>query len=113
MAAIAFKQHHTQHSAIRLDIANHWGMFLLLDKNPRNKERKAVITDEQKHRRKAGCKLAEEFRYNECSTVERVNGWLKDEFNARTVRVKGHSKVMAHLMFNIITLTANQLVQKR
>ena len=29
----------------------------------------------------------------ERSTVERVNGRLKDEFGARQVRVRGHSKV--------------------
>jgi len=27
------------------------------------------------------------------------------------VRVKGHAKVMTHLMFGIITLTANQLMK--
>ncbi len=62
-------------------------------------------------RRKAGYKLTEDIRYNEHSTVERVNGRLKDEFNARMVRVKGHAKVMAHLMFGIITLTADQLMK--
>ncbi len=87
------------------------GHVPLIDENPRNKERKAEIAEEQKRRRKAGYKLAEDIRYNERGTVERVNGRLKDEFNARMVRVKGHAKVMAHLMFGIITLTANQLMK--
>ena len=30
--------------------------------------------------------------------MERVNGRLKDEFGARQVRVRGHSKVLCHLM---------------
>jgi transposase len=87
------------------------GHVPLIDENPRNKERKAEIAEEQKRCREAGYKLAEEFRYNERSTIERVNGRLKDEFNARMVRVKGHTKVMAHLMFGIITLTADQLMK--
>jgi len=87
------------------------GHVPLIDENPRGKERKAEIAEEQKRRRKAGYKLAEDIRYNERSTVERVNGRLKDEFNARMVRVKGHAKVMAHLMFGIMTLTANQLMK--
>jgi len=87
------------------------GHVPLIDENPRNKERKAEIAEEQKRRRKTGYKLAEDIRYNERSTVERVNGRLKDEFNARMVRVKGHAKVMAHLMFGIITLTADQLMK--
>lgn len=87
------------------------GHVPLIDENPRNKKRKAEIADEQKRCRKAGYKLAEDIRYNERSTVERVNGRLKDEFNARMVRVKGHAKVMTHLMFGIIALTANQLMR--
>lgn len=87
------------------------GHVPLIDENPRSKARKAAIAKEQKCRRKAGYKLAEDIRYNERSTVERVNGRLKDEFNARMVRVKGHAKVMAHLMFGVITLTANQLMK--
>lgn len=87
------------------------GHIPLIDENPRNKERKTELAEEQKRRREAGYKLTEELRYNERSTVERVNGRLKDEFNARMVRVKGHAKVMAHLMFGIITLTADQLMK--
>jgi len=49
-------------------------------------------------------------RYKERSAAERVNSRLKDSFGGRFVRVKGHIKVMAHLMFGIISLTAEQLV---
>ncbi len=87
------------------------GHIPLIDENPRSKERKTEISEEQKRRHKAGYKLAEDIRYNERGTVERVNGRLKEEFNARMVRVKGHAKVMAHLMFGIITLSANQMMK--
>ena len=87
------------------------GHIPLIDENPRKTARKTEIKEEQKRRRKAGYKLAEDIRYNERSTVERVNGRLKDEFNARMVRVKGHAKVMSHLMFGIIALTVDQLMK--
>ena len=87
------------------------GHIPLIDENPRSKKRKAEIKAEHKSRREAGYKTAEEIRYNERSNVERVNGRLKDEFNARMLCVKGHAKVMAHLMFGIIALTVDQLMK--
>jgi len=50
-------------------------------------------------------------RYRERTTVERVNSRLKDEFGGRFVRVRGHLKVMAHLMFGLLALTANELLR--
>src|SRR5664279_5437948 len=38
--------------------------------------------------------MAEDVRYSERSTVERVNGGLKDNHGGRTVRVRGAAKVM-------------------
>ena len=43
--------------------------------------------------------------------VERVYSRLKDEFGGRTVRVRGASKVMAHLMFGVLALTVDQLLK--
>jgi len=40
-----------------------------------------------------------------------VNGRIKDEFGARMVRVKGHAKVMTHLMFGIVALSVTQLMK--
>ena len=54
---------------------------------------------------------AEKTRYNERTAVERVFGRLKDEFGGRMVRVRGSTKVMAHLMFGILALTADQLLK--
>ena len=54
--------------------------------------------------------MPEEIRYNERTTVERVNARLKDEFGGRTVRVKGNNKVMCHLMFGLLALTVDQLM---
>lgn len=54
---------------------------------------------------------AEEDRYRERSMVERVNARLKEEFGGRAVRVRGASKVMAHLMFGVLVLTADQILK--
>ena len=40
--------------------------------------------------------------------MERVNGRLKDDFGGRQVRVRGHAKVLCHLMFGILALTVAQ-----
>ena len=48
-------------------------------------------------------------RFKNRSSVERVNGNLKDNFGGRAIRVKGATKVMCHLMFGLIALTAAQL----
>jgi hypothetical protein len=44
----------------------------------------------------AGYQTAETVRYKERSTVERVNGRLKDEYGGRVVRVKGAAKDARH-----------------
>lgn len=53
--------------------------------------------------------LAAQIRFRERSTAERVNSNLKDNYGGRFVRVRGHAKVMAHLMFGILAMTATQL----
>ena len=50
-------------------------------------------------------------RYRERTTAERGYARLKDEFGARQVRVRGADKVMAHLMFGILVLCADQLLR--
>lgn len=50
-------------------------------------------------------------RYKERTTVERAFGRLKEEFGADHVRVRGPVKVMAHLMFGVLVLTADQLLR--
>ena len=55
---------------------------------------------------------AEQQRFGERSAIERVNGRLKDFFGGRFVRVRGAAKVMCHLMFGIIAITALSLWQR-
>lgn len=53
----------------------------------------------------------EASRFNERTSVERVYARLKDEFGGRFVRVRGHAKVMAHLMFGLLALTVDQILR--
>jgi hypothetical protein len=68
----------------------------IIDSNPRRGEK--ILMDP-----------ATKARFAERSSAERVNSNLKDNYGGRNVRVKGASKVMAHLMFGIVSITAMQL----
>jgi hypothetical protein len=84
----------------------------IIDINPRrNSELKEEIALENKRKKLINLKTPEDVRYNERSNVERVNKRLKEEFGGKMVRVKGWSKVTAHLMFGILALTADQLLR--
>ncbi len=50
---------------------------------------RSSLAIEAKARRRAGYRLVEDVRYNERGAAERVNGWIKDDFGAKTVRVRG------------------------
>ncbi len=52
---------------------------------------------------------AEAQRFKERSASERVNSLLKERYGGRWVRVRGASKVMCHLMFGLVALTASAL----
>jgi hypothetical protein len=86
------------------------GHVPIVDANPR-RGGKAEAAAEALARRKAGYEPAEEIRYNERSSAERVNGTFKDNYGGRTIRVRGHAKVFSHIMFGILALTAEQLMR--
>ncbi len=84
------------------------GHVPIIDINPRGNEE---LKREARAQRSIGHVTPERRRFRERSTVERVNGRLKDEFGGRYVRVRGHSKVYCHLMFGILALTVDQLMR--
>jgi hypothetical protein len=88
------------------------GHVPLIDINTRsNTVRKEELEAEARRLKRIGFQLPEDVRYNERTTVERVNGRFKDEFGGRHVRVSGAAKVMCHCMFGILALTADQLMR--
>jgi Transposase DDE domain/Transposase domain (DUF772) len=84
----------------------------LIDINPRaTPGLKPELEQEAKRHRLVGHRLAEDIRYGERGTAERVNGGLKDNHGGRTVHVRGAAKVMCHLMFGVLSFTALQLLR--
>ncbi len=69
----------------------------------------AIIDSNKRRGEKVEFAPAQSLRYNQRSSSERVNSNLKDNYGGSTVRVKGPEKVMAHLMFGVIALTAEAL----
>jgi len=68
----------------------------IIDNNPRRGEK--ILMDP-----------ATKSRFAERSSAERINSYLKDNYGGRNIKVKGASKVMTHLMFGIVSITAMQL----
>jgi hypothetical protein len=88
------------------------GHIPIIDAHPRRDQaQKAELQAEEKRRTLLNYNYAEDVRYRERTTVERVNARLKDEFGGRTIRVRGNAKVMCHLMFGILALAADQILR--
>jgi hypothetical protein len=88
------------------------GHVPIIDINPRaTPGLKQELATEEKRLRCLGHHTAEQARYRERSTAERVNGGLKDNHGGRTLRVRGPAKAMCHLMFGVLSFTALQLLR--
>jgi hypothetical protein len=86
------------------------GHVPIVDPKPK-RGTKAEHAAEAQAKRRANYQLAEERRYDERTSSERVNGSLKDNYGACDVRVRGHDKVFCHLMFGVLALTSEQLMR--
>lgn len=73
------------------------GHVPIIDRNPRKGEKMEMDP-------------AAARRFDERTTAERGNSLLKENFGGRNVRVRGDLKVFAHLMFAIVALTADRLL---
>lgn len=73
------------------------GHVPIIDQNPRRGEKVKMAP-------------ATKRRYDERGTAERGFSLLKEGFGGGNVRVRGQAKVMAHLMFGILALTAERLL---
>lgn len=88
------------------------GHVPLIDINPRRNSRlKEELRAEARRFELLHFERPEDRRYKERTNVERVFARLKDEFGGRMIRVRGWAKVMAHLMFGVLALTADQLMR--
>lgn len=104
-AAIPLMQMSSEHATILYDLADSaydaneikkfsekLGHVPIIDPNPMRGRAIELAPDQ-------------EVRYRERSTLERGNSDLKDNYGARHIRVKGHGKVLRHLMFGVIVIT--------
>jgi hypothetical protein len=77
----------------------------------REQQHVPIIPHQKRGSQKPALAPHEQIRYRERSAVERVFSRLKDQYGAANVRVRGAAKVMAHLMFGILALTADQILR--
>ena len=70
----------------------------IIDHNPRGKEKQRFDP-------------ATARRFTLRASAERGFSRLKESFGGRFVRVRGHPKVLAHLMFGMLALTVDQLLR--
>ncbi len=68
----------------------------IIDPHPRNGEARELAPTQAE-------------RFKERTSAERVNSLLKQRYGGRWVRVRGAAKVMCHLMFGLVALTATAL----
>lgn len=80
------------------DFSRGLGHVPIIDDNPRRGEKKEKSPAEKK-------------RFGQRSSAERVNGNLKDNHGGSKIRVRGAGKIMTHLMFGLIVITAAQLIR--
>ncbi len=71
----------------------------------------AAIEAEARAKRFAGYQLAEDLRYRQRSSAERVNADLKDNCGGNHVRVRGAAKVFCHLMFGVLVVAVEQMMR--
>jgi hypothetical protein len=70
----------------------------IIDHNPRTKAKKHLDPHQAR-------------RFTLRASAERGFSRIKDSFGARFIRVRGHPKVFAHLMFGVLALTVEQLLR--
>ena len=75
------------------------GHVPIIDHNPRSGEKRQF-------------EPAQQQRFRERSSAERVNSLLKCRYGGRWVRVRGAAKVMSHLMFGVVALTVASLMAR-
>jgi hypothetical protein len=78
------------------DFSRSLGHVPIIDSNPRRGE-------------KIPFDPAQKARFANRSSVERVNSDLKDNHGGNHIRVKGHSKVMCHLMLGLLVIAASNM----
>ena len=88
-----------------------WSAFRgpLIDTVARSAAQKADCEAETRARRTINLPTAEAVRFKARTASERIFGRLKDQAGGSTIRVRGPTKVMCHLMFGILVVAVDQI----
>ena len=86
-------------SAALKTLSGNLGLVPIIDENPRRNGEKTPMEPDRAR------------RYKDRTMVERFFARLKDEFGARMIYVRGNRKVFAHLMYGVLALMGDQLLQ--
>ena len=92
--------------------AQQQGHVALIDPNPRrDRTRKQRFAAEGRALKRVGQVDPAKERFTQRSSVERVNGALKDRYGGRHIRFQGATKVAGHLFVGILAFTVEQLLR--
>jgi len=75
-----------------------------------SKNKSSIIAQNKRGGKEIEKSEEDKEKYKARSSIERINSEIKDGFNARNIMVKGHSKVLCHLMFGVISLSAKKIL---
>jgi len=73
---------------------------------------KPAIEAEARAKMHANYHNADDVRYNQRSSAERLNSNLKDNAGGNHVRVRGAAKVLCHLTLGLLVITVEQLLRQ-
>jgi hypothetical protein len=93
-----------------------YGHRPIIDINPKNsvslKEKIAAQKEEQKLLRQLNLPVSsDEYHYNQRSSIERINGNLKDNYGCRNIYYQGATKVASVLSFALLCICIEQSVK--
>ena len=86
------------------------GHVPIIDHRTRRGEKPAIAA-EALAKQYANYLPAEDVRYKQRSSAERVNSLLKDNAGGAHVRVRGAAKVLCHLTLGLVVITVEQLLR--
>jgi hypothetical protein len=86
------------------------GHIPIIDKCPTGISEKIEKEAEKKRLKILGFQTAEQIRYKNRLPSERFNALYKDYYGGRTIRYRGHLKVMSEVMFGVLALTGSLLI---
>lgn len=86
------------------------GHVPVIDKCPRSASEKIEKEAEKKRSKILNFQTAEQIRYKNRLPYERFNALYKDYYGGRTIKYRGHVKVLSEVMFGVLALTGSLLI---